>query len=49
MQLHRLAFWGRRDMSAIMDVALPEYFAKHPDAAKPLPEQERVKRKLPTG
>lgn len=49
VQLHRLSFWDRRDMSAIMDVALQEYFAKHPDADKPLPEQERMKRKLPTG
>lgn len=49
VQLHRLAFWDRRDMSAIIEVALQEYFAHHPDADKPLPEQERVKRKLPTG
>ena len=48
VQLHRLAFWDRRDMSSIMDNALQEYFAAHPDANKPLPEQERVKRKLPT-
>ena len=48
VQLHRLAFWDRRDMSSIMDTALQEYFAAHPDANKPLPEQERVKRKLPT-
>ena len=47
MQLHRLAFWDRRDMSTIMDAALQEYFAAHPDANKPLPEPERVKRKLP--
>ena len=49
VQLHRLAFWDRRDMSSIIDVALQEYFAAHPDADKPLPEQERVKRRLPTG
>ena len=48
LQLHRLAFWDRRDMSSIMDAALQEYFAAHPDADKPLPELERVKRKLPT-
>ena len=48
VQLHRLAFWDRRDMSSIMDAALREYFAAHPDADKPLPEPERVKRKLPT-
>ncbi len=48
VQLHRLAFWDRRDMSAIIDVALQEYFAAHPDASKPLPESERMKRKLPT-
>ncbi|WP_210521820.1 hypothetical protein [Hymenobacter terricola] len=48
VQLHRLSFWDRRDMSAIIEVALQEYFAHHPDADKPLPEQERVKRKLPT-
>ena len=48
VQLHRLAFWDRRDMSSIMDTALQEYFAAHPDANKPLPEPERVKRKLPT-
>jgi hypothetical protein len=48
VQLHRLAFWDRRDMSAIIEVALKEYFASHPDANKPLPEQERIKRKLPT-
>ena len=48
VQLHRLAFWDRRDMSSIMDAALQEYFAAHPDADKPLPEPERVKRKLPT-
>ena len=49
VQLHRLAFWDRRDMSAIIEVALQEYFAKQPDANKPLPEQERLKRKLPNG
>ena len=49
VQLHRLSFWDRRDMSSIMDAALQEYFAAHPDADKPLPEPERVKRKLPTG
>lgn len=49
VQLHRLSFWDRRDMSSIMDAALQEYFAAHPDADKPLPETERVKRKLPTG
>jgi hypothetical protein len=49
VQLHRLSFWDRRDMSAIMEAALQDYFAHHPDANKPLPEQERVKRKLPTG
>ena len=48
VQLHRLAFWDRRDMSSIMDAALQEYFVAHPDANKPLPEPERVKRKLPT-
>ena len=48
VQLHRLAFWDRRDMSSIMDAALQEYFAAHPDADKPLPEPERVKRKLLT-
>ena len=47
VQLHRLAFWDRRDMSSIMDAALQEYFGAHPDADKPLPEPERVKRKLP--
>ena len=49
VQLHRLAFWDRRDMSSIIDTALQEYFAAHPDANKPLPEPERVKRKLPAG
>ena len=49
IQLHRLAFWDRRDMSAIIEEALQEYFANHLDASKPLPEEERVKRKLPTG
>ena len=48
VQLHRLAFWDRRDMSSIMDAALQEYFTAHPDANKPLPEPERMKRKLPT-
>ncbi|MBF9239896.1 hypothetical protein I2I05_21065 [Hymenobacter sp. BT683] len=48
VQLHRLAFWDRRDMSSIIDAALQEYFVAHPDADKPLPEPERVKRKLPT-
>ena len=49
VQLHRLAFWDRRDMSAIIELALQEYFIKYPDAKKPLPEQERLKRKLPNG
>jgi len=49
VQLHRLSFWDRRDMSAIIEAALQDYFTNHPDANKPLPEQERVKRKLPTG
>lgn len=48
VQLHRLSFWDRRDMSAIIEAALQDYFANHPDANKPLPEQERVKRKLST-
>ena len=48
VQLQRLSFWDRRDMSSIMDAALQEYFAAHPDANKSLPEPERVKRKLPT-
>lgn len=49
VQLHRLSFWDRRDMSAIIEAALQDYFVNHPDANKPLPEQERVKRKLSTG
>lgn len=49
VQLHRLAFWDRRDMSSIMNSALQEYFSAHPDADKPLPEPERIKRKLATG
>lgn len=49
VQLHRLSFWDRRDMSAIIEAALQEYFANHPDVNKPLPEQERLKRKLPIG
>lgn len=49
MQLHQLSFWDRRDMSAIIDAALLEYFASRPDAACPLPEEERVKRRLPSG
>jgi len=49
VQLHRLSFWDRRDMSAIIEAALQDYFANHPDANRPLPEQERIKRKLPTG
>lgn len=47
VQLHQLAFWDRRDMSAIINEALQEYFARHPDASRPLPEPERAKRKLP--
>ena len=49
VQLHQLAFWDRRDMSTIIDAALQEYFASRPDANRPLPETERVKRKLPLG
>ena len=48
VQLHQLAFWDRRDMSAIIDAALQEYFATRPDATRPLPEQERLKRRLPS-
>lgn len=47
VQLHQLAFWDRRDMSAIINDALQEYFARFPDASRPLPEPERAKRKLP--
>jgi len=47
VQLHQLAFWDRRDMSEIIDIALKEYFANRPDANRPLPETERTKRKLP--
>lgn len=47
VQLHQLAFWDRRDMSAIINEALQEYFARFPDASRPLPEPERAKRKLP--
>lgn len=47
VQLHQLAFWDRRDMSAIIEAALQEYFASRPEAARPLPEPERLKRKLP--
>lgn len=49
VQLHQLAFWDRRDMSAIINDALQAYFARHPDASRPLPEAERAKRKLPLG
>ena len=47
VQLHQLAFWDRRDMSAIIEAALQQYFADRPDASRPLPEPERLKRKLP--
>lgn len=47
VQLHQLAFWDRRDMSAIIEAALQEYFASRPEASRALPEPERLKRKLP--
>lgn len=46
-QLHQLSFWSREDMSTILEEALLAHFEKNPDADKPLPEKERVKRKLP--
>lgn len=46
-QLHQLSFWSREDMSTILEEALLAHFEKNPDAGKPLPEKERVKRKLP--
>ncbi|SMC00659.1 hypothetical protein SAMN00120144_4326 [Hymenobacter roseosalivarius DSM 11622] len=46
-RLHQLSFWAREDMSSILDVALTTYFEQHLEADRPLPEKERVKRKLP--
>lgn len=46
-RLHQLSFWSREDITDILDAALTAYFAQQPDADKPLPEKERVKRKLP--
>jgi len=46
-RLHQLSFWSREDITDILDAALIAYFAQQPDANKPLPEKERVKRKLP--
>jgi hypothetical protein len=47
IQLHRLAYWTRTPLNELLDEALQLLFATRPEAATPLPEKERTKRKLP--
>lgn len=48
IKLHRVSYWGRVQLNELLDEALSLLYKTKPDAEKPLPEKERVKRKLPT-
>lgn len=48
VQLHRVAYWTRTPLNELLDEALQLLYATRLEAATPLPEKERVKRKLPT-
>jgi|GEM_PF-4071990 len=47
IQLHRVAYWTRTPLNELLDEALQLLYATKPEAATPLPEKERAKRKLP--
>ena len=47
VRLHRASYWSRIPLNELLDQALTQLFGSLPDADKPLPEKERVKRKLP--
>ena len=46
LQLQQLAYWGRKDIGVIIDNALTEYFAKHPDSQRELPQDIKRKKKI---
>jgi hypothetical protein len=45
--LHRIAYWQRVPLYEVLSEAIRAYGATQPEAANPLPEKERVSRKLP--
>jgi len=45
--MHRIAYWQRVPLYEVLSEAIRMYGATQPEAANPLPEKERVTRKLP--
>lgn len=45
-QLHRVAYWSRRDLNLVMEAALTQYFQGNPDAQQELPKDELKRRRL---
>ena len=48
VQLHRTSYWSRIPLNELLNEALLQYFEGRGEASQPLPEKERIKRKLPT-
>lgn len=48
VQLHRTSYWSRVPLNELLNEALLQYFEGRGEASQPLPERERIKRKLPT-
>jgi hypothetical protein len=46
--LHRTSYWSRIPLNELLNEALLQYFEGRGEALQPLPERERIKRKLPT-
>ena len=46
--LHRTSYWSRIPLNELLNEALLHYFEGRSEALQPLPEWERIKRKLPT-
>ena len=45
--LHRTSYWSRIPLNELLNEALLQYFEGRGEASQPLPERERIKRKLP--
>lgn len=45
--VHRISYWQRVPLYEVLSEAIRAYGATQPEAANPLPEKERVSRKLP--
>jgi hypothetical protein len=46
--LHRTSYWSRSPLNELLNEALLQYFEGKEESRQPLPERERIKRKLPT-